>query len=137
MDNLQQQKLESIKAGILSSVSFTLLYLIYLIINNSILEIQIDLDFSLLFKLVIAAITGLLFGITYRYIIRNDQNHHLKDGAVLAFALIRILALIEAHQVWDDFTWIISITIESFLCFSGVRFMLDQGLSQGWLKPFR
>jgi hypothetical protein len=136
MNNLSVQKLESIKVGILAALSFTLIYLFFLIVNYRLNFGEIALDFSLIIKLAIAVITGLLFGITYRYIIRDDHNHHLKDGAVFAFALVRILALIEAHQVWTDFTWIISIAIESFCCFLGVRFLLDKGLNQGWLKPY-
>lgn len=43
----------------------------------------------------IAFFSGLLFGVTYRYLIRSDKNPQLKAGGVLAFGLVRGLTQIE------------------------------------------
>ncbi|HEY9880926.1 MAG TPA: hypothetical protein V6D29_20880, partial [Leptolyngbyaceae cyanobacterium] len=40
----------------------------------------------------IAAVSGSLFGITYRYAVRRDRNPQLRAGVVLAFSVVRGLA---------------------------------------------
>ncbi len=85
----------------------------------------------------IALCSGFLFGITYRYIIRQDRNPHLKAGAVGAFGLVRGLAQVEGnlrHQS-DLLPGAIALG-ESLLLFLMLRWVLDWGLHQGWLKPF-
>ncbi len=85
----------------------------------------------------IALFSGFLFGITYRYIIRQDRNPHLKSGAVGAFGLVRGLAQAEVslHQVQDLLPAAISVG-ESLVLLAIVRLALDWALSQRWLKPF-
>jgi hypothetical protein len=85
----------------------------------------------------IALFSGFLFGITYRYIIRQDRNPHLRSGAVGAFGLVRGLAQAEAslHQVQDLPPAAIAVG-ESLVLFAIVRFALDWALHQSWLKPF-
>lgn len=85
----------------------------------------------------IALFSGFLFGITYRYIIRQDRYPHLKSGAVGAFGLVRGLAQAEAslHQVQDLLPAAIAVG-ESLMLLAIVRLALDWALSQRWLKPF-
>lgn len=85
----------------------------------------------------IAAFSGFLFGITYRYVIRQDHNPHLKSGAVLAFGLVRGLVQVEcglqAHLP------LLSLAIsagESILLFAIARTGVDLTIQQGWVKPF-
>lgn len=89
-----------------------------------------------LVNLAVALCSGFFFGVTYRYIVRQDDNLHLGSGAVGAFAFVRSLAQIEA--TWDDsfalLTWLL-ITGESFLWFATARYTLDWALGKRWLTP--
>lgn len=91
---------------------------------------------SWLVNLSVALCSGFFFGVTYRYIVRQDDNLHLGSGAVGAFAFVRSLAQIEA--TWDDsfalLTWLL-ITGESFLWFATARYTLDWALGKRWLTP--
>jgi hypothetical protein len=93
-----------------------------------------------------AIIAGFLFGITYRYIIRQDQNSHLKSGAVLAFGLVRGLAQINPASITPNLsplTLLLEvgrsglIVIESIVLFAVAQLVLDQALARGWVQPFR
>ncbi|NER82682.1 MAG: hypothetical protein F6K42_24615, partial [Leptolyngbya sp. SIO1D8] len=44
---------------------------------------------TLLVNVEIAALSGALFALTYRYAVRQDKNLQLKAGVVLAFTLVR------------------------------------------------
>jgi len=85
----------------------------------------------------IAALTGFLFAVTYRYIIRDDPSSHLRSGAVLAFGLVRGMA--QVNTAWllrgDGFMLLVLLG-ESLALMAIARLVLDLSLSQGWLKPF-
>lgn len=89
-----------------------------------------------LVNLAVALCSGFFFGVTYRYIVRQDDNLHLGSGAVGAFAFVRSLAQIEA--TWDDsfalLTWLL-ITGESFLWFATARYTLDWAMEKRLLTP--
>ncbi len=89
-----------------------------------------------LVTMAVAIASGFFFGVTYRYIVRQDDNLHLGGGAVGAFAFVRSLAQIEA--IWDDsfapLTWIL-ITGESFLWFVAARYTLDWAIANRLIKP--
>jgi hypothetical protein len=96
---------------------------------------NLSLDIEGLLKLSIAGASGFLFAVTYRYIIRNDDNSHLKDGAVLAFGIVRCLALWEGNSNWqEEFYSLIVLSGESLLGFALVRFCLDWLIFKEWLK---
>ncbi len=84
----------------------------------------------------IALVASFLFGITYRYVMRQDQNSHLKSGAVLAFGLVRGLAQIEGSipQTAAPLP-LIMIIGESLLLFTVAQWGLDRAIAQGWLQP--
>jgi len=143
---LSAERIESLKAGILAAFSFTIAYGLLVIANNFLLFKQFEVFaflpsisvLELTSKVAIAFLSGFLFGITYRYIIREDKNPHLKDGAVLAFGLVRGLAAIEVKQNLSEVVWLLSLlTIESIICFAIARSALDFALQHHWLKPFR
>lgn len=86
----------------------------------------------------IVVLSGFLFAITYRYIIRQDRNPHLKSGAVLAFGLVRGLAQVEGQAFAQGAPLPALLTLmESLLVFAIARIVLDWALNQGWLKPFK
>jgi hypothetical protein len=148
------ERIESLKAGTLSALSVTLVYIAIAVAsangaiplgNDFLLPAQVDLlrDFqiginiNLFVKVAMAFLSGFLFGVTYRYIIRDDDNPHLKSGAVLAFGLVRGLALIEGEDNFFDSFWLLGIlVIESIIYFAIARFTLDWAISHNWLKPF-
>jgi hypothetical protein len=97
--------------------------------------LQVNLGLNAAFKLGIAGMSGFLFAVTYRYIVRNDDNSHLKDGAVLAFGIIRCLALLEGNPRWQEEIYAaIVLSGESILGFALVRLCLDWIIAKGWLK---
>lgn len=84
----------------------------------------------------IAVFSGALFGITYRYVVRNDRNAHLQSGAVGAFGLVRGLAQIEATWMSDPY-WLTAFKLlESLLLFAIVAVWLDWAIKQGWILRF-
>jgi hypothetical protein len=144
MEQLQQQRLESVKAGCIAAVSFGIVYLMFTGVNL-ILPRQFP-DFfpfhdytgiDLGIKSAGALGSGFLFGVTYRYIIREDQDSHLQEGAVLAFGLVRVGAVADVtNSLLNHLAWFGIITIESLLGFAVARFSLDFALSRQWLQPF-
>lgn len=85
----------------------------------------------------IAALSGTLFGLTYRYALRQDTNSQLKGGVVLAFGLVRGLALVDVASALYQRLWPFLTAIgESLLLFAVVAALIDWGFSQGWLKRF-
>lgn len=142
------ERIESVKAGILGGITFLIADFIVRLFNQKILTIKFNnlanfltkIDDQFFWKLIIiSGFTGFLFGVTYRYIIRTDQNSHLKDGAVLAFALTRGLVLLESlNQVnFPNLIPYFILITESIFCFLISRFILDLGLFYQWLNPFQ
>ncbi|KOP23506.1 hypothetical protein AMR41_25370 [Hapalosiphon sp. MRB220] len=145
-DNLMAERLESLKAGILAALCLLSAFLITSLINNLVLtqyfpelcSLAVEL-FNLQFLLsgAIASFSGLLFGVTYRYIIRLDQNPHLKAGGVLAFGLVRGLAQIDVGVAFaGDVLPFVVLTFEGVLWFKLAAIALDTAIQQGWVKPF-
>jgi hypothetical protein len=81
-------------------------------------------------------LSGFLFAVTYRYIIRQDDNAHLRDGAVLAFTLVRSGGLI-ALPTTEDPLAIAILMGESLIGFAVVRSSLDWAMARDWLRPFK
>lgn len=139
------ERLESLKAGIIGGISLCLACIFTLIVNTLVLakyfpilvmEIEpLNLDFLL--SVAIASFSGLLFGVTYRYIIRLDKNPQLKAGGVFAFGLIRGLTQIEVG--WNSTATLLPylvLAFESILWFAIAAIALDTAIQLGWLKPF-
>lgn len=142
------ERVESLKAGILGGITFIIADFIVRLFNQEFLTIKFNnlanlltiIDDQFFWKLIIiSGFTGFLFGVTYRYIIRTDQNSHLKDGAVLAFALTRGLVLLESlnHLNLTDLIPYLILICEIIFCFLITRFILDLGLFYQWLNPFQ
>jgi hypothetical protein len=143
---LMAERLESLKAGVIGSISLGLAFLTTSFINilwiskyfPTLSYEQIDLvNLQMLLNGVIAGFSGFLFGVTYRYIIRLDANPHLKTGGVWAFGLVRGLTQIEVG--WNINNSVLPFLIlagESILWFALAAFVLDTAILQKWLKPF-
>ncbi|MDJ0589281.1 MAG: hypothetical protein QNJ72_04685 [Pleurocapsa sp. MO_226.B13] len=143
MPSLVTERIESVKAGIVGAVAFAIAELVTTIARAIIIAPRMELsstpimlNWELLVQLAIGMVSGFLFGVTYRYIIRNEGNSHLNDGAVLAFGLVRGLALIEKNLVWSELLALISLIIQSIICFALARLILDLAISRKLIKPF-
>ncbi|TAE56834.1 MAG: hypothetical protein EAZ87_17465 [Nostocales cyanobacterium] len=154
---LMQERLESLKAGIIggSAVGFSFLlttatnellfnqYFNILNLNQfQLVNLLIKSQFLLqlphfLISAGTAGFSGFLFGVTYRYIIRADKNSHLKSGAVLAFGLVRGLSQIElGWNINNSILPFVILAAESVFWFALARIILDIAIFQTWLKPF-
>ncbi|BDM78779.1 hypothetical protein [Acaryochloris marina] len=138
-----QERVESLKAGGLSASGAILVFMILLVINEWLAQWPIAVSklpeswISLSGSLASVAISGLLFGVTYRYAIRQDTNPQLKSGVVLAFSLVRGLAQVDTgFGITDTVLPFVLMAVESWVVFSCDRIILDQALQRGWLKPF-
>ena len=135
---LAEARLESIKSGLIGASAIGLVSVLVML-GTATVNLPLPVPQSLLSWLVnlaVAIASGFFFGVTYRYIVRQDNNLHLGGGAVGAFALVRSLAQIEAS--WDDtfaFTPWLLITGESFLWFVAARYALDFAINRQWIEP--
>jgi hypothetical protein len=125
------ERLESLKTGIVSSFSSVVAFLLASAINTWLFHFQP----SWLISAIFMGFSGFLFGVTYRYIIRNDNNPHLKSGAVMAFGLVRGLAEIDAALKNIDIS-IIALAGESIFCFAIAATILDFSIQKNWIRPF-
>ncbi|MEO0756013.1 MAG: hypothetical protein AAFY78_03970 [Cyanobacteria bacterium J06648_16] len=129
-----QERMESVKAGAIAAATACLTSLAW---NGALIasgwaspsETQV-LDVA------VTTFCGFLFGVTYRYIIRQDVRSHLKSGAVGAFALVRGLSQLEGS--WQGgLTWIDGLPlVESFVVFALTQLVLDWSIQQRLIRPF-
>ncbi len=86
----------------------------------------------------IATVSGALFALTYRYAVRQDTNPQLKGGVVLAFTLVRGLALVDAGSAISQHYWpFVAAGLESLLLFGITGLLLDLSLVKSWINPFK
>ncbi|MFN6486715.1 MULTISPECIES: hypothetical protein [unclassified Nostoc] len=139
------ERLESLKAGIIGGLSVCFASAIASLLNTLVLAkyfqilvcLQSDLNWHLLVSGAVATFTGFLFGVTYRYIIRSDQNPQLKTGGVLAFGLVRGLTQIELGWNFNSTIWpFLVLAAESLLWFALAAIALNIAIKLRWVKPF-
>ncbi|MEO0013545.1 MAG: hypothetical protein RLZZ535_1934 [Cyanobacteriota bacterium] len=143
MPSLVTERIESVKAGLIGAVAFTLAALVLLVVQGLVsdLILKLNTNFGVIswisaIELAIGAVSGFLFGVTYRYIIRSDRNSHLQDGAVLAFGLVRGLALVEKNLVLSELLSLAGLVLQSIVCFALARLILDLAIARKLIKPF-
>ncbi|MBE9230653.1 hypothetical protein IQ231_02825 [Cuspidothrix issatschenkoi LEGE 03284] len=143
---LMAERLESLKAGVIGSISLGLAFLVTTLFNIFWLEKYFPIlnntqiaaiNIEMLLSGIIAGFSGFLFGVTYRYIIRIDTNPHLKTGGIWAFGLVRGLTQIETGWVLNNSILpFLILAGESILWFALAAIALDTAISKKWLKPF-
>lgn len=141
---ISADRLESLKAGVLGAIAAGVVQVITTLAHRFTafhqIEDWVNLPNSLtnqagLVRLGIALLTGFLFGITYRYIVRQDPNPQIKTGAVIAFALVRGLAQVDVEVPLQNFLLLVGIRIpESLLMFAAAYLLLDWCMKQGWIR---
>jgi hypothetical protein len=140
------ERIESLKAGLIGAVAvgitFTLTVLLHqtLILSTNLVLPALPtswIDIWGWMREAVACISGFLFGVTYRYIIRNGENPHLKSGAVMAFGLVRGLAQVES--IGSRLTlepWLAFVLLgESAIVFAVAATSIDLAIAWGWVKP--
>jgi hypothetical protein len=120
-----KERIESLQVGSISALAFALPYLVFLGIHEVFLGESLTL-ISTFVKISGALISGFLFGVTYRYVVRHDDNPHLKDGTVAAFALVRGIVPLQLSEDLIGDGWQLSLFLgESFFCFLICRLTLE------------
>ncbi|MFN9736890.1 MAG: hypothetical protein ACK544_24140 [Microcystis sp.] len=120
-----KERIESIQVGSISALAFLVPYLLFLIVDRLLLGESITVIGTFV-KISGAIISGFLFGVTYRYVVRNDDNPHLKDGTVAAFALVRGLVPLQLSTDLIADSGRLSLFLgESFICFLSSRLLLE------------
>jgi len=130
-----QERLESIKGGAVSGAVTLAASLLW---NGGLVAAGLaTAATALLLNVAVTTFCGFLFGVTYRYILRQDVRPHLKSGAVGAFALVRGLSQIEGH--WRGaFDLLEGLPLlESFVVFTMAQLALDRAFQSGYLRPFK
>ena len=136
MTNDQLERLESLKAGTVAAATLAVAFVVTTFVNDFSLSPSI-FSFSRLFAGAIAVACGFLFGVTYRYIIREDSNIQLKAGAVMAFGCVRGLTQIEmALQSSQTILPAIVTAGESICWFALAAIALSLSIRYGWVKAF-
>ncbi|MEM8614225.1 MAG: hypothetical protein AAGF93_19555 [Cyanobacteria bacterium P01_H01_bin.105] len=139
---LDPERIESVKAGIVAALVGISVSAVFVGVDSFLAGsgplTQAVVMLQAIRRIVVGAVCCFLFGVTYRYIIRQDPNPHLRSGAVGAFALTRSLSQLETIEL-SGLASVVPLSIaiiESFGLFLIVRLVLDLGLKQQWLKPF-
>lgn len=138
-------RLESLKAVVLTGSIGALVAALILVLHRiSMLGWEATLASTLMglagsifaVTVAIAALSTSLFGITYRYAVRQDPNPQIKIGVVLAFSLVRGLTLVDAAVIVNWHTWplILISCSESLLLFGLAGAALELALRQGWVQ---
>jgi hypothetical protein len=151
--NQKAERIESLKAGVMGAIASGLMFGLTEIGYHFVLPllgvdragmdgkmVHFPLGLQFLgwqgwFQGAIVLLSGFLFGVTYRYVVRQDSNPHLRTGAVMAFGLVRGLAQVgEMAQL--DVLLAGAQMVESVLLFAGAGLVLDWAMQQGWVKAF-
>jgi hypothetical protein len=131
------ERIESVKAGSLGGIVAGISYGLTIAIEQSILSSSSKSLVSLGLEVAIAIVSGFLFGVTYRYIIRADRNDHLNSGAVLAFGLVCGLASVDTDKLELAQVWMDGLIVgKSIFMFAIARYAIDYALAANWILPF-
>jgi hypothetical protein len=89
---------------------------------------------TFLVGVAIATLSGSLFGITYRYAIRQDCNPQINLGVIFAFALVRGLALVNVAAALSLWGWPFLIgVLESLVLFATAGIALELAFRLKWV----
>ncbi|MBK4730740.1 hypothetical protein JJD41_12825 [Oxynema sp. CENA135] len=137
------ERLESVKSGAIAASATVVSFEVFSIINSQLgtgdrFGSPFGADpFHWVVSTAIVAVSGFLFGVTYRYIIRDDANPHLKSGGVLAFGLVRGLTQLDLGLYLERPLWPVGVLVlESLVLFAVAGLVLDWAIARHWLKPF-
>ena len=142
------ERIESLKAGLTTAMAAVVGTVMSLLVESTLIspvhDVSADAFLVWVVKVAIAMLSGFLFGVTYRYVVRQDDNSHLGSGVVAAFVVVRTLAQVETlwtptlelsdlSEAIFPYLWLIA---QGICIFMPARWCLDFALLQGWVKPF-
>jgi hypothetical protein len=143
------EKLESVKAAVFSAVGGSLAVIPYAIIKGALMHFNSEWEFNIDGLLIL---TAPLFGITYRYAIRRDNNPNLKQGVIGAFVITRAVATVKVSDICTSiplncgppfylFTGdMLGTGLEHFfeagLCFGGAAYLMETLFKSKILSKF-
>lgn len=141
-DNQAAERLESLKAGVTGKLTALAVFVPIALLNQYLqsghLNWQSLLQSETLISGTIAVFSGFLFGVTYRYIVRQDDNPQLQSGAVGAFGLVRGLAQIEGSLDKKMPLWVGGLgVLESLVLFGMIALILNLNLNRGWVQRMK
>ena len=90
------EKIESVKSAVFAAVGGTVAIIPFAIIRGALLNYNAEWEFNYYGLLIL---TAPLFGITYRYAIRRDNNPNLKQGVIGAFVITRAVATVKVDDI--------------------------------------
>lgn len=141
MDPQQAERFESLKAGTVSGLMTAIAYLGLAIAlsltagGDATLAVSI-LGWSRLLSLASVALSGFLFGVTYRYAIRQDRNPQLKAGVVMAFGLVRAIAQVDVGLGLHASPIALALwALESLMLFAIAAWVLDWAIAHQVIQP--
>lgn len=137
-----QERISSLKAGILSASCVGLVAVLCELLNHGLvlhdwqhLWRQQASEVHFLSSVLIASISGFLFGVTYRYIRRSDPNPHLRSGAIAAFGLSRGLAQLDMGILLQgNLAWVLWMAGESVVMMAIAAIVLDIAAEKHWIE---
>jgi hypothetical protein len=136
------ERIESLKAGTLAAIAaaipFVFIHLMQEVITADSPVLVSLITWVSLIQTAIVLISGFLFGVTYRYAVRQDANPQLKAGTVMAFGLVRGMAQIDVESITQAFLLSQAASVlNSLVLFAIACLVLELAMHQGWVKPFR
>ena len=146
-------RIESLKAGCLGAIAsvfaFFAIALCHHFLQNYLTSVplisnfELGMPLTLLIKLGMIGFSGFLFAVTYRYIVRRDRNSHLKSGAILAFACIRSVAIVD-HELTSLIQLplismalaIAILLIENIAWLAIIQSLIETAMQHKWITAF-
>eukprot|EP00607_Mallomonas_marina_P003396 CAMPEP_0182432404 /NCGR_PEP_ID=MMETSP1167-20130531/56070_1 /TAXON_ID=2988 /ORGANISM="Mallomonas Sp, Strain CCMP3275" /LENGTH=169 /DNA_ID=CAMNT_0024619869 /DNA_START=61 /DNA_END=570 /DNA_ORIENTATION=- len=141
-------RVDSLKAAVIGAVFGSIGALPFTVLHGVISKFDGQWEFSV----DMLALTLALFGVTYRYIVRENDYQRLREGAVGAFAVTRALNMIQVPaecaslplDCGDPFHYFsismliqgIGVFSESLLAFGSAAYFLEKAFSSDLLKKF-
>jgi hypothetical protein len=143
------ERIESVKAAVIGVVGGIAALLPYGIVKGIVYRFSATWEFEF-----DATVLGLaLFGITYRYAVRKDNNPNLKQGVVGSFAITKALSCIDVPDslctsvpincgppffLFSDSMLLqgVAAFIEAIIAYGGAAYILERCMSSGLLSKF-
>ena len=143
------EKIESVKSAVFAAVGGTIAVVPFALLRGAFMHYNADWEFNYDGLLIL---TAPLFGITYRYAIRRDNNPNLKQGVIGAFVITRAVATVKVADICSSiplncgppfylFTDQMLLTgllnfAEAGLCFGGAAYLMETLFVSGALSKF-
>ncbi|MEM1369361.1 MAG: hypothetical protein AAGG02_15400 [Cyanobacteria bacterium P01_H01_bin.15] len=131
------ERLASLKGGVLSAAIMIIIHLGFILGQMGLVPLTWSVA---LLSFIPVGLTGMVFGVTYRYTVRRDRYRQLGDGVVSAFFVTRMggvgseLLMSRGHPALKSaLPGLFILGIDTILGLALARFCLDWAQTRGWL----